>query len=221
MSRPLLLGHRGARAFRDIPENTLAAFELCLQHGCDGFEFDVRLAGDGQAVICHDATVDGVTISRTASGNLPLPTLEALLKQFAARAFLDIELKVAGLEALVLGALRRYPPQKGYVVSSLLPEVLAAIDDLDDGIPLGLLCENRRQLRDWREMAAGWVIPQDGLVDRDLVKQVHAARKKIMVWTVNRDDRMREVAESGVDAIISDETALLVRTVRSVYPVIL
>ena len=31
-----------------------------------------------------------------------------------------------------------------------------------------------------------------------------------MVWTVNRAERMREFAEWGVDAIISDETELLV-----------
>ena len=55
MTAYFFLGHRGARAVRQIPENTLASFELCLQHGCDGFEFDVRLSADGQAVICHDA----------------------------------------------------------------------------------------------------------------------------------------------------------------------
>ncbi len=39
--KPLLLGHRGAKSY--APENTIEAFELALQHGCDGFEFDVRL----------------------------------------------------------------------------------------------------------------------------------------------------------------------------------
>jgi hypothetical protein len=36
-----------------------------------------------------------------------------------------------------------------------------------------------------------------------------------MVWTVNRAERMREFAAWGVDAIISDETELLVRSLRS------
>jgi hypothetical protein len=49
------------------------------------------------------------------------------LEQFAGWAFLDVELKVAGLEAHVLAELRRHPPQKGYVVSSFLPEVLTAL----------------------------------------------------------------------------------------------
>jgi glycerophosphoryl diester phosphodiesterase len=209
---PLLLGHRGARAFLQIPENTLASFELCLQHGCDGFEFDVRLSADGEAVICHDATIGGMKIEKTASRSLALPTVEDVLRQFAHRAFLDIELKVAGLERQTLAELRKHPPQRGYVVSSFLPDVLMAIHDLDPAVPLGFLCDSRDQLRDWRETPAEWVIPQFKLTDRELVELVHAAGKRIMVWTVNRAKSMREFAEWDVDAIISDETELLVRS---------
>jgi len=214
MSLPLLLGHRGARAFRQIPENTLASFELCLGHGCDGFEFDVRLSADGQAVICHDATIGGMKIENTEAKSLPLPTLEDVLRQFAQRAFLDIELKVAGLGLQTFAELRKHPPQKGYVVSSFLPDVLTAIHDLDPAIPLGFLCETRGQLRGWREMPAEWVIPQFKLADGKLVELVHAAGKRIIVWTVNYAARMREFAACGVDAIITDETELMVRSLR-------
>ncbi len=212
MTRPLLLGHRGARAFGDIPENTLASFELCLQHGCDGFEFDVRLSADGQAVVCHNASIGGMKISGTAAQDLRLPLLEDVLRQFAARAFLDIEFKVAGLEQQTLAALQKHAPQKGYVVSSFLPGALTAIRNLDPAIPLGLLCEARHHLRDWQQMSTEWVIPHFDLADRELVETVHTAKKKIMVWTVNRGELMREVAVWGVDAIISDETELLVRS---------
>jgi glycerophosphoryl diester phosphodiesterase len=214
MTRPLLLGHRGARSSRHIPENTLASFELCLQQGCDGFEFDVRLSSDGQAVICHDATVGGMKIENTNAKSLALPALDDVLREFSRHAFLDIELKVAGLEALTLAELRRHPPQKGYVVSSFLPEVLAAVHELDPGIPLGFLCESAEQLRGWRQAPAEWVIPQFGLADGKLVEPVHVAGKRIMVWTVNRAERMREFAAWGVDAIISDETELLTQTLR-------
>jgi glycerophosphoryl diester phosphodiesterase len=211
---PLLVGHRGARSSRQFPENTLASFELCSQHGCDGFEFDVRLSADGQAVICHDATVGGMKIATTPAKGLPLPALEDVLRQFASRAFLDIELKVAGLERQTLSELRKHPPQKGYVVSSFLPEVLTAVHDLDRTIPLGLLCETQSQLRGWRQTPAQWVIPQFELADRKLVDIVHAAGKRIMVWTVNRAERMRDFDAWGADAIISDETELLVRSLR-------
>ena len=214
MTRPLLLGHRGARAFRHIPENTLPSFELCLQHGCDGFEFDVRLSGDGQAVICHDATSGGIRIEDSTSKTLCLPTLKQVLEQFAALAFLDIELKVAGLERQALSALGKHPPQMGYVISSFLPTLLTAIHDFDPSVPLGYLCETRDQLRGWRQFPADWIVPRCDLVSQELIHQIHDAGKKAMIWTVNGAASMKEFAEWGVDAIISDQTQLLVSSVR-------
>jgi glycerophosphoryl diester phosphodiesterase len=214
MTRPLLLGHRGARAFRHVPENTLASFELCLQHGCDGFEFDVRLSGDGQAVICHDATSCGLRIENSTSKTLRLPTLKQVLEQFAPLAFLDIELKVAGLERQALSELGKHPPQKGYVISSFLPMVLTAIHDLNPSVPLGYLCETRGQFLGWREFPAEWIVPRCDLMSQELIHQIHDAGKKAMIWTVNRAASMKEFAEWGVDAIISDQTQLLVSSVR-------
>ena len=213
--RPLLLGHRGARASRQFPENTLASFELCLQQGCDGFEFDVRLSADGQAVICHDPQFNGFEIIKTRAETLALPSLDDVLRQFAGRAFLDIELKVLGLEKLTCELLRKHPPQKGFVISSFLPEVLTAVGEIDAAMPLGFLCETQNQLWGWRQTPADWVIPRFDLVNRVLVEDVHAAARRMMVWTVNRAAQMSELAVWGVDSIISDETELLVRSLRN------
>lgn len=49
---PLIIGHRGASAH--APENTLAAFQMALDVGADGVEFDVQLAKDGVPVVIHD-----------------------------------------------------------------------------------------------------------------------------------------------------------------------
>jgi glycerophosphoryl diester phosphodiesterase len=208
MTRSLLLGHRGARASRQIPENTLASFELCLEHGCDGFEFDVRRSADGQTVICHDPVVRGMEIAEKPAAALGLPTLTEVLRSFGWRAFLDIELKVTGLERTTVELLRAHSLQKGYVVSSFLPEALTAIHKVDATIPVGLLCENRDQLQLWQELPVAWVIPQCKLADRELIEQIHEAGKRVMVWTVNDAEAMRQFAAWGVDAIISDETEL-------------
>jgi glycerophosphoryl diester phosphodiesterase len=209
----ILLGHRGARASRQIPENTLESFELCLEHGCDGFEFDVRCSADGVAVICHDPEVRGLQIESTPAEQLALPTLDEVLKRFSARAFLDIELKVGGLERQLAAALRAHPPTKGYVVSSFLPAVLKAVSELDRDVPLGFLCEREDQLTP-AGLPPAWMIPHFTLVTRELIERAHAAGSKIMTWTVNRADGMRKFADWGVDALISDETELLVRTFR-------
>src|SRR5271155_1928169 len=100
-TRPLLLGHRGARAEKSIPENTLASFDLALAQGCDGFEFDVRLTVDGQAVICHDPVIHGLTITECSAQQLRLPSLREVLIRYQNTAFLDIELKVSGLQTVI------------------------------------------------------------------------------------------------------------------------
>lgn len=208
----LLLGHRGARATRHVPENTLESFELCLQHGCDGFEFDVRCSADGAALICHDPVIDGREIAGSPSEHLSLLTLEGVLRQFSSRAFLDIELKVAGLESQLIAALRAHPPQKGFVVSSFLPEVLSAAHERDAIVPLGFLCEKQEEPPPAPPLA--YLVPHFTLVSRELIERAHASGRKVMTWTVNRADDMRRLADWGLDAIISDDTELLVRTLR-------
>ena len=53
---PLIIAHRGAS--RHAPENTLAAFQMALDAGADGVEFDVQLARDGVPVVIHDTTLE-------------------------------------------------------------------------------------------------------------------------------------------------------------------
>lgn len=215
MSRPLLLGHRGARATRSIPENTIESFDLALAHGCDGFEFDVRQTADGRAVICHDAIVHGIEVARAGFSDLQdLPVLPEVLARYSATAFLDIEVKVAGLEAIVVETLRAHPPQRGYVVSSFLPEVVHDLRRLDREVPLGLICEDRAQLAAWKELTVQFVIPNYSLVDEALCQLLHAAGKQILVWTVNRREEMLSLKSWGADGIISDDTKLLLEVLR-------
>jgi glycerophosphoryl diester phosphodiesterase len=208
---PLLLGHRGARAVKSIPENTIASFDRCMVDGCDGFEFDVRLTADGEAVIYHDPKVGRVHIARANAEQLPeLPRLHDVLARYS-NAFLDIELKVAGLEKIVIKAVKEKPKQR-FVVSSFLPEVLKAVHAAHATIPLGLICETRAQLRKWKQLPLEYVIPHYTLVNQDLIREVHAAGKRVLVWTVNLAATMRRFAVWGVDGIISDSPKRLKET---------
>jgi len=216
MSRPLLLGHRGARTVHSIPENTIASFDRALADGCDGFEFDVRLTEDEEAVVCHDAKVSGYDISRTPAKQLSqLPRLRDVLQRYR-DSFLDIELKVKGLERIVLDLFLRHKPRHGFVVSSFQPGALKSVRALDATIPLGLICESKTQLRLWNELPVQYVIPHYDLAEPELVRKIKGAGKKVFVWTVNDPADMRRFAEYGVDGIISDDTSLLCRTLGSV-----
>jgi glycerophosphoryl diester phosphodiesterase len=215
MSRPLLLGHRGARALKSIPENTIASFDQALADGCDGFEFDVRRTADEEAVVCHDPKAAGFEISRaTAKQVSQLPRLRDVLQRYR-DSFLDIELKVKGLERITLDLFLRHKPRRGFVVSSFQPGALKSVHALDATIPLGLICESKTQLRLWNELPVEYVIPQQELVEADLVRKIKGAGKKILVWTVNDPADMKRFAEYGVDGIISDDTSLLCRTLAA------
>jgi len=213
--RPLLLGHRGARAVKSIPENTLASFDRALADGCDGFEFDVRLTEDEEAVVCHDAKVFGYDVSRTPAKQLSqLPRLRDVLQRYR-DSFLDIELKVKGLERITLDLFLRHRPRQGFVVSSFQPGALKSLHALDASVPLGLISESTTQLRLWNELPVQYVIPHHDLVDPELVRKIRGAGKKVFVWTVNSATDMRRFAECGVDGIISDDTSLLCSTLRA------
>jgi glycerophosphoryl diester phosphodiesterase len=213
---PLLLGHRGARASTQVPENTIACFDLALEHGCDGFEFDVRLTSCGRGVVCHDPKVDGIAICEaTADQLLHLPLLEDVLQRYCQRAFLDIELKVPDLESKVLDSLREYRMEEDYVVSSFLPEVVMELKARSAKVRTGIICDKPGQLACWREFNVEYVIPHYSLVSQALVNEVHNAGGKLLAWTVNKRKAMLLLADWGVDGIISDDTELLAQTLTS------
>ena len=173
---PVLLGHRGARARKSILENTFASFDRALADGCDGFEFDVRLTADGCALVCHDPHSGGVEIaSASRAQTLSLPRFEDVVARYHARAFLDIELKVPGLEGIVAAALKEHWPERGFVVSSFLPEVVLAMQAEDAAIPVGLICETRAEFLRWTDLPIKYVIPHHKLVDASLIQEVQRA----------------------------------------------
>jgi glycerophosphoryl diester phosphodiesterase len=215
-NHPLLLGHRGARAVRSIPENTIESFDRALADGCDGFEFDVRVTADHVAVVCHDPRFHKVEIATAKAAQVSqLLHLEDVVSRYQERAFLDIELKVRGLEKITLELLRNYPPKRGFVISSFLPEVLVALRENDQRVPLGVICETRDELHRWRELPVEYVIPNHKLATESLIRELKKQRKKILIWTVNRRVQMDRFRNLGVDGIISDDTKLLRRSMQA------
>ena len=55
VERPLVVGHRGARA--RFPENTLPAVRHAIGAGSDGIEVDMRVTADDVPVVVHDGTL--------------------------------------------------------------------------------------------------------------------------------------------------------------------
>lgn len=224
--RPLLLGHRGAR--RRSPENTIAAFRRALADGCDGFEMDLRRTADAHCVLCHDKRLYRREVENSTYAELleahrrrrpdcsedECPTLlERVLQNFP-NAYMDLEIKVPGLEQNVAAALRAHPPAGAYIVSSFLPEVLLRYRQLEPGTPLGLIAQTSRRLSLWPTLPIESVFVYRTLLTARLMDEWHGAGKRVFVWTVNDRRDMQRFAQWGVDGIISDDAELLVRTLH-------
>jgi glycerophosphoryl diester phosphodiesterase len=200
----------------------MAAFELALEHGCDGFEFDVRLTVDRVPVVCHDPKLCGLSVAQSSYETLlevaarkgkEIARLEQVL-EFGPRAFLNLELKVGGAEELVIQMLRKYPATQRLIVSSFLRSVILKLHELNAEFPLGIICENRTQLATWKELPVRAVMVNRALLTADLVTELKSAGRQAFVWTVNNSREMLKFAAMGVDGIISDDTKLLVQTVK-------
>jgi glycerophosphoryl diester phosphodiesterase len=138
-----------------------------------------------------------------------------VLSRYSDQAFLDIELKVAGLEKITLKLLQTHSPKWGYVVSSFLPDVLRAIRAEDNRVPLGLICETRTELVRCNDLSVEFVIPHQKLVTAPLLHRLRESEKRVFVWTVNNPALMMRFRDLGVDGIISDDPELLCRVLSS------
>jgi glycerophosphoryl diester phosphodiesterase len=117
---PRALAHRGGGTL--APENTIAAIECGFDHGYRAIECDAMLAGDGVAVLMHDASLSRTTnatgaVCERSSGELaqldagswhsprfagaPVPTLAEAIDYCRARGiWINVEIKPApGAEA--------------------------------------------------------------------------------------------------------------------------
>jgi glycerophosphoryl diester phosphodiesterase len=87
--------------------------------------------------------------------------------------------------------------------------VLLALRELDDRLPLGLLCETRLQLAAWPRLPVQYVLPHHTLINIDICETLQKEKRKVVAWTVNPKESMLQFQKMGVDGIISDDTETL------------
>lgn len=114
-----IIAHRGCWSGDSLPQNSLAAFRKALMLNILGSEFDVRQTKDGQLVINHDATYNGLTISTSTYSDLckyqlsngeTIPLLEDFVKAYKeceTEVFMVVELKSCNVDD-VLSMLEKY-----------------------------------------------------------------------------------------------------------------
>ncbi len=238
---PWVIAHRGASAER--PENTLAAFDRALGEGCDGIELDVQLSRDGVPVVYHDRTlykaggglrpvwrVDAAEIGRLDAGRRlgrghagqRVPTLERVLRRYARRTTLLIELKArprdrkAGvhlrLADAVVDRVRSLGLERRVMVLCFDLDTLRRVAERGRRIPRVLNLEAPRRPTAALSRALAWL---DALsvdvrtLSPAIVEAAHAAGRPVLTYTCNTPRAVRRALAARVDAVMADRPGWL------------
>jgi len=199
----LVIAHRGASA--ELPENTLPAFERAIEIGADFVELDVHADAAGRLVVTH---------GRPRPGR-DYPSLEEALELMHGRIGAMVELKTPA----------RY--RRHDVVARALR--LMSADDV-------LVCFQRAALEEARSLRRGLRTVQHvgyGVSIRAAARGAWAAgfsnsrvtRRGIgtalrlglvpLVYTVNDEERMQELAAAGVAGLFTDRPERALRLFRA------
>lgn len=227
---PIVIAHRGAMG--EAPENTLAAFELALEQGCDAFELDVHLSADGEIMVIHDYTVNRTSNGEGAVRDLTarqlqsfdagswfdakykgekIPTLEEVLDLSPEYLTINVEIKGSvceGIEERLVELLRKKNWTSRIVVSSFHYQSLEKLNRLEPSLRTGLLYSMWLKDHTLLPQAAGVTTyslhPHYKQLNADSVKSAVAAGLEVYAWTVNAQEDMVSILDMGVTGIITD-----------------
>lgn len=226
----LIYGHRGAKGL--APENTMASFRTCLDHGVTRCELDLQLSLDEQLVVIHDPGLKRTTgrsgkvkdktaaqlQSYDARNNTPpwpvpcpIPTLEEL---FANCCFdhWQIEFKslsnancVLAIKQLVRLA-ARYRIEDRICITSSSFRILKAARQHAPHLARGLVAEYRwlDPVKVATRYGCSYLAISWTLCTETRVQKAKAAGLHVSVWTVNEPGLMLRLVDYGVDSLITD-----------------
>lgn len=227
-----VVGHRGFPA--RFPDNTMAG--LALAFGVVHMvETDIRRTADGTLVLSHDPELQGRVVCESTwddlatldlgLGQRPITLAEALAA-FPDRAFNlevknwpgDLGFEPEGALAAEVAAVSR----PGDLLSSFHWPTMDVVRGTHPHVATGLLLEDPVSLADAithaTERGHVAVIPEWSMLTApggaDLVQLAHDAGLGVATWTVNDVEVALELARRGVDAIITNDPALMVRAVQ-------
>jgi glycerophosphoryl diester phosphodiesterase len=103
--------------------------------------------------------------------------------------------------------IQEYGLQERCIVQSFNYEALEAVKAIDDSIPCGyILTTAAGQYYDLE--AADFFSMNISFLTERAVASAHLRNKKIMVWTVNTEEYLKEAVRMKVDGIITDDPVL-------------
>jgi glycerophosphoryl diester phosphodiesterase len=198
----LVIAHRGVSS--ELPENTLPAFERAIEVGADYVELDVHADRDGRLVVTHDPPGAG----------RDYPTLESALDLMRGRIGVMVELKTPSRyrrHRIVSRTVELLGPDDALVSfqRAALAEARALRPALRTVQHVGFAVSIRGARGAW---AAGFYDPR---VTRRGIRAAQELGLVPLVYTVNEERRMRDLADAGVAGIFTDVPATALRLFRA------
>lgn len=230
---PYWIAHRGAgkvapentlAAFRAGASYGYRAFECDVKLSADGVPFLLHDATLDRTTPEHGVAgrrawselsrIDAGSWHSRAFAGEPLPSLEAIARYVIRNGFaLNLEIKptpgtdaetgrVVAREVERLWAGEALTP----LLSSFQPEALAAAQQAAPALRRGLLLDSLHTgwLDAAQSLGCAAVITAYPLMDAALVRKLHAAGLRALVYTVNDPASARWLADNGVDGVITD-----------------
>ena len=194
----IVIAHRGASA--ELPENTLPAFERAIEVGADFVELDVHADRAGRLVVTHDPPRAGRAY----------PSLEEALDLMRGRIGVMVELKTPARyrrHDVVARTVRLLTDDDALVCfqRAALVEARALRRTLRTVQHVGVTVSIRGARGAW---AAGF---RDSRVTRRGLSAARALGLLPLVFTVNDERRMRELADAGAEGLFTDRPAAALR----------
>jgi len=226
----LVIAHRGAKG--EAPENTLAAFRLGLEQGCDAVELDVHLSQDNVVIVCHDDTLDRTTDSKGEIRSLTveeikqadagqwfherykgerIPTMEEVFDLIPPGIMINIEIKNSynsQLEPALIELIHRKQRLADVVISSFDFKSLALIKLLEPSIKIGLLYDvnftRHSSIADSLGLPVYSMHPSFRRINAEEVKDCSSKGLQVYPYTINDEKQMKLAIQYGVAGIITD-----------------
>ncbi len=230
----MVFGHRGACALapeNTIPSFELAieqgadAIELDVKLTADNqavviHDDSVDRTTDGKGIVNQLSLSE---IKKLDAGNLfnqkftgvQIPTLDEVFEHLGKRILIDVELTnyfstTDDLIPIVAEIVKSHQMQTQVFFSSFLPQNLDQIRQLLPHTPAALLCQGGSQgmlarSEKYLNTSPELIHPKMSDVNQQLVKIEHDRRRRINVYTVNKDADILRMKELGVDGIFTDD----------------
>ena len=213
-----VIAHRGASVAE--PENTVAAFLAAGRMGAHGVELDVRRSADHAAVVHHDAALaDGRLICEIGVHDLP-PNVPLLGDALDACAGMQVNVEIKNvsvdpdydpgdfLVAAVAAIVNDRDRARDVILSSFNWDTVDRMAAAEPAMARAYLTspnwDQRRALARIARESHHALHPHHLSVNADLVAAAHDQGTLVNVWTVDDPDRMRWLADCGVDGIITN-----------------